>query len=447
MGSLPQDPFDVSRVHILFQRHGQAVSNIVDYETPGITAENITLDELTRLATCDPNLHLRTGVFLPDGLTSFGLDSSYAFVDDVTDDNGVPRLDNVYMLVSSPLTRAHQTLQANSRAFGLVGPFHGGAGAGDGGSTLSETANIYCHPGFREATTWPHDFPPLRLVNPEVAAATAPRDGHITNKSKPNPVSTNTVSYIRVAGGSGRGCGRVVGETHVDTSRLVWAGSNLSRSAHDTHQWQNQSQSQSETLETRMAAVTAEPDLASVERAVREARVWLRGCARRVLFEHVAAGRAGTPRIVVCLHGGIINFVMQSWHCDFRRDSAQQDWRWHRSVALRPLDIVVCRFQQEQRRDEDDAVDGGEARLVELDPNSDEAEDYARVLGRYYRHLSSDGNLVYQNPDGSWVDQKAAHCKFIVSKAHEVRAVAAERREVLERLVMWTSAKEFLASI
>lgn len=309
----------ISKVHVLFQRHGQAISNIVDFDIPGIEGETVTSAQLHDIARTGRG-YLRTGVYLPDGLTQFGLDMSKVFVDSVVG-NGI-RLDNVYMLVSSPLTRCFQTLQANRPAFQLVGPFNGS----DGGNGA-----VFCHPGLQEATPWPQDFPAaVKKVNGQ-----------------------KTISYVNVVGGNSPGCGRVLGETEVDVTQMIWADN-------VPNKW--------ETLEARFKAATELPSLSDIEEAVQEGRVWLRDMAKKVLDAHLRDGQLGTPKMVVCIHGGIINFITQDWHCNYVKNS-NGDWGWRGSAALKNLEVVVYAFESLTDKD---------ARLVEVEMD----EYYARTLGK-----------------------------------------------------------------
>ncbi|KAK3695806.1 hypothetical protein B0T22DRAFT_489040 [Podospora appendiculata] len=394
------EPDSISKVHIIFQRHGQAISNVVDFTTPGIDAQKMTSDELRALAATRRG-YLQTGVLMPDGLTQFGLDASKTFIDAVTD-RGARRLDNVYMLVSSPLTRAYQTIKMNQPAFDLVGPFHAHPALARVSDDPANKAAIYCHPGLQEATTWVQDFPAVV------------RDHHGTE--------TKTVSYIGTLGGKGPGAGTVLGEMEVDVSTMIWPHSAPSR-------WV--------TFDDRIKAATGTPlNLAEIENAAKQARIWLREQARLVLQTHQNEGRAGTPRIIVCLHVGIINFVVNDWHRDYKRVIETGEWKWAGSGALRNLEMAVYTFESLEGS-EDDPV------LKELGHDA----YYARTLGGFYRHLGSDEALVYRNPNGAMVDQKAGHWQCIQEKERDVLAFVKERREVFEGLLMWTGAKDYLGSV
>lgn len=140
---------DISQVHIVFQRHAEAISNVWD---PAVPADEPTHAELQRLAeaiTRNPShtrIKAESGDYKPDGLTEFGITCSEDFVTTVTGGEGNKRLDNVYMLASSPLTRAFQTLQTTQKALDLVGPLHYSP-PGPGGRPRCGPS-IYLHPGL-----------------------------------------------------------------------------------------------------------------------------------------------------------------------------------------------------------------------------------------------------------------------------------------------------------
>lgn len=431
MGSQTRD-IDISQVHIIFQRHGQAISNIVDFDNPGINTEHMTMSQLHTLARTKTG-YLQTGIYLPDGLTQFGLDASKTFVDAVTP-NG--KLDNVYMLVSSPLTRAFQTIQGNAPAFNLVGPLHTASPATldpdfpfpQNTPSISKM-KIYVHAGLQEATTWPQDFPPL--IN----------------------TSTNTVSYLNTHGGSVTGKkGLLTTETTLPVNHLIWPDRNSSSCPGlPQSTWQSPTE--------RMARVLSTPSLPEIEEQVRQSRVWLREAATKVALLHRASGRRGTPRMVVCLHGGIVNFVTQRWYCDVVANpdyncsgdgdgSNGQKWLWKGSAKLGNLECVVYRFPSQTSPGsggvDSDGVD--EAAIEEVPPQ--EAAEEREILGKYYRHLSSEVGIQdedYVEADGTMADQKSGHWEFIQAKARDVQRFAEERGDVLEALVNWRGVDDFLS--
>lgn len=383
----------ISQVHIVCQRHAEAVSNVAVPESPnGIDPRVLTWEGLRDMVvelngSARPSVRLKYGTYLPDGLTQYGLDASQSFVDDVVTGGG--KLDNVYMLTSSTLTRAIQTLQVTQDACNLVGPLHRFEHQADG--SFGPKAGIYCHTGIQEATPWPQDFPPL---TEEKGAAL----------------------YIKIAGGKGANAGTILGEEEVDLSNAIWVDGDGNDGV---------------ASEARMRAITEPPDIELVKEMTKRTRVWLRDCARKVLEIHQREGREGTPRIVVCLHGGIINFLMQKWHCQFTKDSDSMEWRWAGSAGIRNLEVFVCKFK---------SLTDEEAELEELDKD----DYYEDVLGRYYRHMASDESLVYKNPDGTDLDQVAEHWKFIERTAREVQTVAEKQEKVVEALVNWKGARNFL---
>ncbi|KAM7182794.1 hypothetical protein V8F33_014012 [Rhypophila sp. PSN 637] len=410
MASQIQD-LDISQVHIIFQRHGQAVSNIVDFESDGVNPQELSMSQLHSLAKGRTG-YLQLGIYLPDGLTQFGLDASKTFINDVTQNGAIAPLDNVYMLVSSPLTRAFQTIEGNAPAFNLVGPFNT--------DSDSHPPKIYLHPGLQEATTWPQDFP--ALVNP----------------------STKTISYLNLHGGSTAGKkGLLTQETILPTSNLIWPDSGSSSApgpAFSTFQ----------DPDSRLAASLSTPALPEIESQVREARLWLREKCREVALLHRASGRSGTPKIVVCLHGGIINFVTQKWYCNVVPGSHPSDetvkWIWKGSAKLGNLECVVYRFpSSSSSQGGSTGIESDEAAIEEVPV--EEAKEEREFLGKYYRHMSSEKGIRdedYVRVDGSLVNQKRGHWEFILTKARDVQRFGQERPDVLEALVNWRGVDDFL---
>lgn len=389
---------NISQVHLVFQRHAEAISNVWDPAVVGVP----THQELQRLAEAitdpsHPSIKVESGDYKPDGLTGFGIACSETFVANLggTDEEGrKPRLDNVYMLASSPLTRAFQTLQITQKALDLVGPLHYSS---TGPGSPQSGPHIYLHPGLQEATCWPQDFPPaIKTVG-----------------------SRKKASYIQLTGTKNtfREALEVNGQQEVDFSTAVWP---------------KHVPGDMETIEGRLAAVLAPLDIAAVEKACHGARVWLRESAKKVLELHQKEGRTGTPKIFIALHGGIINFLTQKFYCKFGRASEDIEWSWEGSAALRNLEVNVYAFE---------SLDDDNASLREVDKD----DQYTRTLGRYYRHMASDSSLAYRNLDGTLVDQKRAHCDFLRGTADEVAGVAVTQRPLLEALTSWTGAEDFLA--
>ena len=283
------------------------------------------------------------------------------------------------MLVSSDLTRAIQTLQQTREAFELVGPLHG-----------KQKANIYCHHGLREVTSWTHDLPGMVR----------------TDEGK------QYTSYFKLEGGD-RDPETVIGEEKVDLTNVI---------RQDGNEWAK--------VDARIKAVTTFPSLTTIEEHAKEARMWLRDCENRVLQAHQSIGGVVGEilRIVVCTHGGALNFLAQEWYGDLKKDDCGR-WEWAGS-RLCNLETTVFTFQ---------SLLDEKATLRELDPDG----YYKDFLGKYYRHMASERS-DYRNPDDSPVDKKAKHFEFIKSKAEEVRAFADQKHEVLRELLSWTGAADFL---
>ncbi|KAK0707227.1 hypothetical protein B0T21DRAFT_377419 [Apiosordaria backusii] len=365
----------ISGVHIVFLQCAEAAADLPpNPDNPPCEC----LSDLTNLQVRATNT-VATGVHLPDGLTAKGATDCLDFVEDVK-----RKLDNVYLLASSPLNRAIETVQGVQPAFKLVGPFHPPRGQDNGWLrgllapphplTPLETS-IYVHPGLREATNRPPDLPGTPVV-----------------QTLDNGLTRRYASLLRVRGGTGEDALTILpGEQKVDLTRLVWPGGNP---------WHTRRQ--------RMLAVIDTPKIADIEAAAREARIWLRKWAARVLSAHQERGGRGTPRIVVFTHGGIMNFLMQQWHTDHRQRLSDGRWVFHSPTVLNNLDATVFTFDSMA---DDDAV------LRELPRNA----YYTRTLGQYYRHLGSDPSRPYRNPDGRLLDQKAAHRGFIEDTAEEVQ--------------------------
>jgi broad specificity phosphatase PhoE len=380
------EDFDISKVDIILIRHAEAISNI-RLEAEGVNGVIASLTDIKSLAeialdSSRPGPMVKSGVYLPDGLTQYGVDATTKFVKAVGR-GGMRKLENVYRLVSSPLTRSIQTLEKIADAFQLVGPLH---------AQNSCNRKIYCHPGIREATNWPQDLPPLV-------------DGR------------RIASYIKIAGGFGSNAGIVLGEEHVDFSAVV-----LPDCMGD----------ENVTLQARISTLMAYPSLESIEERVKEFRIWLRECAVEALEIHQREKRQGTPRVVVCLHGGIINFLTQNWYCDFKRDTDSGEWVWSGSGALGHLQANVYKFE---------SLMDDEAKLKESPYNN----YYARILGNYYRHMAGDDGLLYKNPNGTFIDQKYEHWRFIERVGKEVKTSVIRREKVMEILLKWQGAQNFLA--
>jgi hypothetical protein len=373
---------DISEVHIVFQRHAEACSNVM----PVFSSEEDMppLPELAKLTSGinqqSPTFS-KTGNYLPDGLTEYGIAAAREFVEMLTCKQ--ERIENVYMLAASGLTRAIQTLEQTHTICELVGEKHWAANSLGHGRNPS----VYCHPGLREATSWPQDFPGWAYKG---------ADGQ-------------EVSYIMLKGGSGADDRVATAEKSVNVSNMVWAEGAGNKWA---------------APEDRLKAVTDPVGPEAAVNGAKEARVWLRNCAISVLHEHRSKGRKGNPRIMVVIHGGNLNFLTKRWYCNFTKASDGVDWNLVSSSTLRHLEACVYTFQS--------ATDE-EAELTELEYDS----SYEKVLGRYYQHMASNRRLVFKNSDGTNLNQREAHAKWIESIAREIKGVAATRSGLMEAVMGW----------
>ncbi|KAK0669276.1 hypothetical protein QBC41DRAFT_346519 [Cercophora samala] len=384
MGSIPTVS-DVSSVHVIFQRHAESVAELPpNFNYPPLES----LEDLENIVEKRRET-VRTAIFLPDGLTESGVRTCLDFAKDVPG-----KIDNVYLLASSPLTRAVETMQAISPSFQLVGPFHAPQGEPPLDPRMPELEKtIYVHPGLMEASTRPSDIPGTPTI-------------------RENAPSRQSVTFLRLKGGIEEDALTILDEEEVDITRVVWPEDVENRWQMDTD---------------RTNAVTDIPDLASIEQSVREARIWLREWAAKVLSIHQAEGIQGTPRIVVCTHGGILNFITQEWRTALEQRLADGRWELRSPTVLDHLSTTIWTFES--------ATDG-DAMLKEL-PQT-EAGYYTRILGQYYHYLSDDESQLYLNPDGSVVDQRALHFKSLQDISAEVREFGEKWWTTLEILTNWT---------
>lgn len=384
MGSIPTVP-DITSVHIVFQRHAESVAEVpTNLDYPPLES----LEDLEHIVEKRRET-VRTSFFLPDGLTNAGAQTCLDYNKDVPG-----KLDNVYLLVSSPCTRAIETIQGLCPSFQLVGPFHAPQGEPPMNPRVPELEkSIYVHPGLMEASTRPSDIPGIPTV-------------------RENAPSRQSVTFLRLKGGTDEDALTILNEQEVDITRMVWPEGVENR-------WQ--------TDEDRTCAVTDIPDLASIDQAVKEARIWLREWAAKILSVHQAQGRHDTPRIVVCTHGGILNFVTQEWRTQLEQRPSDGKWELRSPTVLDHLDATVWTF--ESATDE-------EAMLKEL-PQS-EARYYARTLGQYYHHLGDDPSQLYLDVDGSVVDQRTLQFEEIQEISAEVRDFGERWWTTLRILANWT---------
>lgn len=381
---------DISQVHIVFQRHAESSHNIRNPNAPDLTLSD--LQGLVR-AVSNPTISPRrvnTGQYIPNGLTQFGVNSSHEFVNLV----GSDKLDNVYMLASSPLNRAVQGLQITANGLNLTGQLHQARHAS---SRDDKSPAIYVHPGLAEATCWPQDLPPL------------------TQEVELEDIA----SYIKIVGGKGsHDAFNIVGEEHINFSSVIWPSEDACNGNNG--------------LEQRMSALFTPANLEVIEERCRSTRIWLRDCAKAVLEIHRKEGRQGTPRIFVSIHGGTINFITESFYCGFRRSAENQEWRWVSAAALQHLEINVYTFVES---DDDTA----QLKEIAWDP------EYAQKLGKFYRQMANDMSLVHKKLDGTLINHKDGYWEFLQRVSRGMQEIGSIERHALEALVSWTGVRDFLS--
>ncbi|KAM7200727.1 hypothetical protein V8F20_005229, partial [Naviculisporaceae sp. PSN 640] len=123
----------------------------------------------------------------------------------------------------------------------------------------------------------------------------------------------------------------------------------------------------------------------------------------------------------------------------------EKKWLWKGSAKLGNLECVVYRFASSSQSS---GTAGGvdEAAIEEVPPH--EAREEREILGKYYRHMSSEVGIKdedYVQTDGTTINQKAGHWKFIQYKASDVQRFAKERMDVLEALVNWRGVDDFMS--
>ncbi|KAF5963512.1 hypothetical protein FBULB1_13347 [Fusarium bulbicola] len=132
---------NIPYVEIVLIRHAEAISNVLTDED-GIGGCELTMSQLQAVSkqlsqNTEPDLKVKCGDFLPDGLTQFGMSQVRDFVQLAIKEGRIP---NVYYVACSLLSRAIQTAQLLKDGLDMVD---------DGG--------ILCHPGLNELTGWPQD--------------------------------------------------------------------------------------------------------------------------------------------------------------------------------------------------------------------------------------------------------------------------------------------------
>ncbi|PNP78857.1 hypothetical protein FNYG_07722 [Fusarium nygamai] len=273
-------------VEVVLIRHAEAVSN-VSTDNNGIGGCELTISELQAVSkrlsqNIEPDIKFRSGNFLPDGLTKFGICQVRDFVQlAIKAHKG--RIPNVYYVASSLLSRAIQTAQLLMDALDMV-----------------DEGGILCHPGLGELTGWPQDH-----------EACTDDKGYRR--------------YIMLSGGN-TDPGKIIKEELINTTGCaLFDGSPLSRLS-------------TPPLEA--------PSKESIEKRVQDARQWLEKLAAQALKKHQEAQRPGPARIVVITHGGYQQFLTENRYCNYIASPGHSGLKWAGSSAQRNLDVNLYRFDE-----------------------------------------------------------------------------------------------------
>ncbi|KAF7552441.1 hypothetical protein G7Z17_g4307 [Cylindrodendrum hubeiense] len=358
--------------HIVFIRHAEATSNVVAFhnrdgiDIPNMDAQSFHQSLLDIATTGGTSTTVRQGIYLPDYLTQFGEESIEEFIKPARADPS-KKLD-VYRIFTSPLPRAVATAIRSTDRFEIF-------------DTCDGQPCIESHPSLQEATNWPQDM----------------------------EAPSTDASYIKLKGGHGSDAGSVLGEGTVDLSRITN---------------QNNEQSKQNTVESRMNALTVPQSWEDSLEHGKKVREWLLDHRSRIVREHKLSGRGGPARVVVVVHGGMFNIIVDRWYCAYKKKNGTGDWEWVTSTVFRNLEAVVFRFKSDN-----------DATMEEV-PRS---ADYERIFGDYYRHL---GVVEYINSNGTVVDQRRGHKDFIDRTGNEVRNVLTQKPFIMRLLVNWTGAKD-----
>lgn len=377
--------FDISEVDIIFQRPAEATHDVEPRDSQGVVGKYLTQHELQKLSVeLSTDTHetvIKSGHYLPNGLTNRGVRSLTHFVEE----KGDYRLDNVYALICSPTTRAFQTLKLASQSYDLVGHRHNLTGSDRSNPT------IYCHPGLLEPAPMLHDLSPnvFEEEGKKIAA------------------------YLMLHGGSSRMAGQVIREEKVDIGDMVWPTA-LAQYASPAR---------------RLRAVTRTPDIDVIQRQARSFRRWLLGVAEDVLQEHQEQGRPGRARIVVCADGGILCFLAQYWNCAFERHDWNRTWEWTAPTKLNHLDICVYRFKFPSTT---------EALLEEVPHDL----RYRAAFDDRYKLLETGPHLTPMRGNRSFpaAGQQQEHWIYLRHISRQLQEFAKERPEVFKMLFEWTGA-------
>ncbi|KAF4470074.1 4-dimethylallyltryptophan N-methyltransferase [Fusarium albosuccineum] len=360
-------------------RHGQSVSN-VEGEKGYLDITSSSAEECLQFfknIEAGKGGQISNGDWLMDGLTSEGMKQAreMAF-----------SLCNVYCVTSSPCTRAFQTARAISTSFEWVDHQTGEAGK------AGEPA-IYIDKRLQEPTPWSQDFVPLLR-----------KDG-----------DRMWTSYLEVKGGRGSDAGQVVGETRVDYTNAIWT--------------QDDAYEHLQTTEARMNALE-HPE--TIEDARKRAKSFLEDLwieAMKNCCRHIESGWEGTPKMVLVVHGGLMNILEEKFHCKYTR-SRDGSWEWQSSTALDHGEVRVFNLCYGDKS-------------IRLEEKSWDRE-YEELLGHLYRRFESDDRLQYRNTDGSLVDQERGYNDFHAREVDEAIRVLEdpESRKSIEYVQGWGGLKK-----
>jgi broad specificity phosphatase PhoE len=282
----PSGTKNIPYVEIVLIRHAEAVSNLLT-DNNGIGGCELTISQLQAVSKplsqkIEPDIKFKSGKFLPDGLTQFGICQVRDFVQLAIEANN-GRIPNVYYVASSPLSRAIQTAQLLMDAFDM---------ADEGG--------ILCHPGLGEVTGWLQDH-----------EACTDDKGYRR--------------YILISGGN-TDPGKIIKEELINTAGCaLFDGSSWSRPP-------------TPPLEA--------PPKESIEKRVQDARQWLQKLAAQAFQKHQEAQRPGPARIVVITHGGNQQFLTENRYCDYAMSPGHSGLKWAGATAQRNLDVNLCRLDE-----------------------------------------------------------------------------------------------------
>jgi hypothetical protein len=219
--------------------------------------------------------------------------------------------------------------------------------------------------------------------------------------------------------GKANGVADILSEEIIDFTNVVLAGG-------DEQAWQGDDFSAREKLILEQhKPAGADPnqweiDVANLDARVDDALRWLLDMAILVAAEH--NDEATHPKIVVCLHGGIRNFLTKKWYGKY----ATGDPRDYHTCQMGNLALNVFHFS-----------DPSKAELVEVqDPES--VGYYAKRLGEYYvqtKDLMQEG--YYKERFGIEEDQRASHIRFINGSIKSTRDFKEKAPEMFKVMVMW----------